>query len=507
MRVYPGAYSRHWAVLVMMVIAVSSAWSAAGETQAAAAIRRATGILNPTADSSAVLEVTEWDHESPSQKSSYNAFFHGQGTMLLRKTLPETDRGRAVLLQENRMWVELPAARRPLVLSMEQRLTSDAVFADLARANFSRDYRIERVTEEAGPPPSRHFFLKALRSDVPYAEAELWLDKASGRPLRARFVSASKLLSKVCEYSSYQTMVGSMRPARFTITDPSRPNWKAELLFTNWVAASVDPRYLEPASLGKEESVTVKPQKPANAPAPARQGDDMALVPAGPFIMGRDNGFPDEQPAHETTLKAFWIDRTEVTVARYRQFLKAKRKPLPHAPVSPSMPRDYFVSRSYSNYPMVDISWNAASEFCKWSGKRLPTEAEWEKAARGTTQRLYPWGAVWDETRANSRENPVSSEPGKMVHFTMPVGSTPANAGPYGNLDMAGNVWEWVNDWYDAYPGSRNQNEAFGRKYRVVRGGSWVSSSLSLLTVARDFAAPQFGYDSIGFRCAKDKNE
>ena len=169
--------------------------------------------------------------------------------------------------------------------------------------------------------------------------------------------------------------------------------------------------------------MVVIPQKDlTSVPNAARTLEDMLPVPEGKFIMGRDNGFPDEQPAHDAFTKAFSIDRTGVTVAQYKQFLRGKGLKAPASPVSTSMPSAYFVDRQYDNFPMVDVSWQSADAYCHWAGKRLPSEAEWEKAARGLDQRLYPWGNIWDENRANSREGPYSSIVGKRAHFTSEVG-------------------------------------------------------------------------------------
>lgn len=471
-------------------------------------LERATNVLNPKADSSAMLVVREWKNGRIVRQDSYQAFFKGQDVLLLRKTRPETDRGRSILLRKNNMWIELPSARRPLQLSPEQRLTSEAMIADLARANFKRDYIVMHVTEESLAEPLTHFVLSTAGKGAPYAHVEFWVEKRTGKPKRATFRTASGASSKTCEYSSYREVLNMERPVQFICSETGNANWKVELLFSNWKATRLDVRFLTPSALGKEESVAVIPQKDRISAANSTGTlQSMLPVPEGKFVMGRDNGFPDEQPAHDVLTKAFWIDRTEITVAQYKRFLRVKGLNPPTSPVSPSMPGIYFVDAQYDNFPMVDVSWQSADAYCHWAGKRLPSEAEWEKAARGLDQRLYPWGNIWDENRANSRESPYSSIAGKQVHFTNEVGSHEENASPYGVLDMSGNVWEWVADWYKAYPGNPNPSDAYGQKYRVIRGGSWVSNSLALTTVARDYSDPAFGYDSIGFRCAKDKNE
>lgn len=492
-------------VTLVMLLLGASGWC---ESPPAQELRRATDVLNPKADSSATLKIREWNNAETSQEGEYKALFLGQDSLLLRKIFPEKDRGRNILLLKNRLWVALPSARRPVQLSTEQRWTSDAFFADLTRANFSRDYTVSRRVVEDNPV-SLHFYLQAKQKDVPYANVELWLDKLSKKPLRAQFSTGSRALVKECVYTSFERVAGEERPTRLLFSDPAHRNWRAELIFTHWVAARAERKLFDPGALGKDESVTAPVHLMVEI-QPSRKTDhergEMAFVPEGNFIMGRDNGFPDEQPAHAMSVKAFWIDRTEVTTGQYKRFLSARGYSLPPRPMSPSMPQDYFTNSAYDSFPVVEVTWARAGDYCHWAGKRLPSEAEWEKAARGADQRLYPWGNQWDSSAANSRESEVSSTPHSTQHFTYRVGALPLNSSPYGLLDMAGNVWEWVQDWYVAYPGNTMSNEAYGEQYKVVRGGSWVSNSLSLLTVARDFAPPGFGYDSIGFRCAKSAN-
>jgi len=471
-------------------------------------LEHATEILNPHGDSTAILDIREWDNGKLARESTYRAFFHDQDVLLLRKLLPEKERGRAILLEKNVLWIELPSARRPLQLSSEQRLTSEAAVADLARANFNRDYQLDRIIDEAAPKALHHMFLHAARQDVPYDSVELWLEKATGLPQRARFMNVANTLSKECIYGSYQVILGVRRPVHFSCSDAGGTKWKADLLFRKWTATDFDMRLFDPSGLGKEEYLGMAPRDnvlPPNHLNNTRNA--MVYIPQGNFIMGRDNGFPDEQPSREVYLDSFWLDRTEVTVGEYKQFLNATHRSMHYSLSGAAMPRTYFLSDKFRNYPIINVSWYDANDYCHWRGKRLPTEAEWEKAARGTDQRIYPWGNTWNEDQANSRETRFSSTAGSRSHFTSEIGSYPGDISPYGALDMAGNVWEWVADWYTAYPGNHTPNEAYGQKYRVLRGGSWVSNSLSLTTVARDYLHPAVGYESVGFRCAKDKHE
>ena len=229
-------------------------------------------------------------------------------------------------------------------------------------------------------------------------------------------------------------------------------------------------------------------------PAKTTQGEDgaeMVLVPAGEFWMGSEDGGADEKPRHRVTLDAFYIDKHEVTNARYGRFMGATGRSVP----------TYWNDSTWNSpqQPVVGVSWDDADAYCKWAGKRLPTEAEWEKAARGTDGRKYPWGEQWDASRANS----VESKLGK----TVPVGAYPAGASPYGALDMAGNAWEWVADWYDRdyYRRSPEQNPRGPEtgSGRVLRGGSWLSLPILLRAANRYDFTPGSRSDLIGFRCAR----
>jgi len=214
--------------------------------------------------------------------------------------------------------------------------------------------------------------------------------------------------------------------------------------------------------------------------------------------MGSDSGDPNEKPVHTVTLDAFWIDRTEVTNAMYALCVEAGKCPPPSS--LNSYTRDsYYGDAQYDNYPVIYVTWDNANAYCEWAGRRLPTEAEWEKAARGTDGRNYPWGDdAPDSTRLNYNVN---------VGDTTEVGQYPTGASPYGALDMAGNVWEWVNDWYDeAYYGnspSENPQGPASGQYRVLRGGSWNDVDRYVRAAYRYRLVPGFIYLIIGLRCAR----
>jgi formylglycine-generating enzyme required for sulfatase activity len=227
----------------------------------------------------------------------------------------------------------------------------------------------------------------------------------------------------------------------------------------------------------------------------------MVLVPAGEFTMGSSasdsQAYGDEKPQHTVYLDAFWIDKFEVTNAQYKKCVDAGKCSAP--PQRKSYTRDsYYGDARYDNYPVIYVPWNDANTFCAWAGKRLPTEAEWEKAARGTDGRIYPWGNTFDINKVNAE--------GK-VGDTTEVGAYPAGASPYGVMDMAGNVWEWVADWYaENYYASSPRNNPKGPssgEYRVLRGGAWYTNQSYVRAAYRYYYYPVNRDFDVGFRCAQ----
>ncbi len=249
---------------------------------------------------------------------------------------------------------------------------------------------------------------------------------------------------------------------------------------------------------------------------------DYILVPAGPFKMGDDSneGLARERPAHVVELDAFYISKHEITNQEWKKFRDDSGYDDPkYWPNGHVVPRDQIPYWTMANnhgggtpdsddFPVIGVNWDAATAYCAWlsakTGKkyRLPTEAEWEKAARGTDGRRYPFGATIDRRQANY----VGSQSYDTVQ---PVGSYPAGASPYGALDMAGNVLEWVQDWYDrdyyaASPRKNPKGPATGA-YRVLRGGSFFVEPFDLRTTARFAAWPSFkAYRMIGFRPVRE---
>ena len=226
----------------------------------------------------------------------------------------------------------------------------------------------------------------------------------------------------------------------------------------------------------------------------------MVLIPAGEFIMGSDARMPDEGPAHKVYLDSYWIDLYEVTNAQYKKFIDATRRRSP----------SHFRNRTYppgkADHPVTEVTWYDADAYCTWAGKRLPTDQEWEKAARGTDGRMFPWGDEFDINKANTPQRWAAL---KREGDTMPVGSFPDGVSPYGVYDMSGNVWEWTSSWYKAYPGNKHPSENYGEIYKTLKGGSWWDCSfyqcgISAPVFNRSFFIRTTHNKSFGFRCAKD---
>jgi formylglycine-generating enzyme required for sulfatase activity len=231
----------------------------------------------------------------------------------------------------------------------------------------------------------------------------------------------------------------------------------------------------------------------------AADGMLLLYVPEGPFTMGTDEGYSNEGPLHTVTLPAFWVDRTEVTNGMYALCVQAGACEPPIRKTS-NLIDYYYGFDGYVDYPVVWISWQNAANYCAWAGRRLPTEAEWEKAARGTDGRSFPWGASMpDETLVNFDYN---------LKDVSQVGAYPTGASPYGALDMAGNVQEWTADWYDeAYYAVSPEIDPTGPEsgsHRVTRGGAFTSNDRAVQTTHRFLDLPEKPSFDIGFRCVVD---
>ena len=225
-----------------------------------------------------------------------------------------------------------------------------------------------------------------------------------------------------------------------------------------------------------------------------KDGAVMVYVPAGEFTMG-DNDLNKSRrdcPAHKVYLDAYWIDKNLVTVAQYRKFCKATGRNMADPPKWGWK----------DDHPIVNVTWHDATAYCDWAGTALPTEAQWEKAARGTDGRKYPWGNQWDPGKLQ-----CSKKGWGDAGSTAPVGSYPGGASPYGALDMAGNVWEWCADWCggEGYNESAPKVNPTGPRhgdFRVLRGGSWyIGNGVVFRCALRLHGRPVGRGDSIGFRC------
>lgn len=244
-------------------------------------------------------------------------------------------------------------------------------------------------------------------------------------------------------------------------------------------------------------------------PTMGKDGAPMIVISAGSFPMGvpsgdRDGG-RDEYPRHDVFVDAFAIDKFEVTNGRYLEFVKSTGHRVPQNPRNPTrnLWQGESITESLIDRPAVNVDWFDAEAYCRWAGKRLPTEAEWEKAAKGTSDRRFPWGNVEPTAKhLNFNQRWIGEK------TLMPVGSYEAGKSPYGIYDMAGNVWEWVNDWYDAryYEKSPSKNPTgpdTGTK-KVIRGAGWQNETPTVRIFTRVESDPTVRNESTGFRCASD---
>ena len=267
---------------------------------------------------------------------------------------------------------------------------------------------------------------------------------------------------------------------------------------------------VKPSSAGSDPKPAEKMRPPANGSpavkAPAlpplpvtitgNDGAPMVLVPAGEFTMGSEQGDDDEQPVHRVVLDRFYLDTFEVTNGRFAKFVAAIQSEPPWGFADQETPV------VQAERPVRWVNWLEATGYCLWAGKRLPSEAEWEKAARGTDGRTYPWG----------------NEPPTAAHAVFglkegdetvsPIGNRDAGSSPYGVHDLAGNLYEWVTDWYDdafyTQPAASNPRGPVEGTTKVQRGGSYINSPYRLRSAFRTKGDPTEHDPHVGFRCAQD---
>ncbi len=315
-------------------------------------------------------------------------------------------------------------------------------------------------------------------------------------------------------------LVGTLIAAEPTPTKKSPPVTITTLTLTPKITLTAPPPVSPTPSLPE---FSVYNPHPANDDIFDAQGVPMRVIPAGTFQMGGDpatalaecqkyrddcqlDWYQDESPVYTVPLEAFEMDKYEVTNALYQACVEAKACTPPHETKSYTR-ASYYGDSAFNNYPVIYVDWNQSKAYCKWRGAHLPTEAEWEYAARGGLQsQNYPWGDVFEDGQANFCDTNCSLDwANKDINDgypdTAPVGSYPPNG--YGLYDMAGNVWEWTNDWYDAYPGNTIENSDYGMTYRVVRGGSWYDLPNVLRVSDRNRNTPDVRGIVLGFRCAR----
>jgi formylglycine-generating enzyme required for sulfatase activity len=225
--------------------------------------------------------------------------------------------------------------------------------------------------------------------------------------------------------------------------------------------------------------------------------EGMVVIPAGEFWMGAEDGLQDARPLHRVHLSSYWFDKYEVTNALYRQCVEG-------GGCTPPKDRQAFDDLQRVQHPVTNVTWNQARSFCEWQGKRLPTEAEWEKAARGTDGRRYPWGNDGENVKSRVRNGNLRVG----SNGTEPVGRQTATVSPYGVFDLIGSVSQWVKDWYaeDFYQASsaRDPQGPLRGSFRVLRGGEWNEKPPDLRASYRGWDEVTYWGPTLGVRCAED---
>jgi formylglycine-generating enzyme required for sulfatase activity len=303
-----------------------------------------------------------------------------------------------------------------------------------------------------------------------------------------------KTLTQECEIQQdYRyTFAHDLVPREAALSVFSRPT-NAKILLNDEPVLQTTPAKLEVSPgtynvkvyskgyIVSEQTVVLKANEEKTLEFAMKEGNvppGMVLIPAGKFIMGLNGASPDERPQREIELDAFYIDKFEVTNEQYKSVFPGHTFP-PDA----------------AQHPVTNVTWKQATEFAQALGKRLPTEEEWEKAARGTDGREYPWGMEFKKEYCN-----VASPNTGVLR----VGNFKLGASPFNIMDMAGNAYEWTSSWYQAYPGNTDVKKDYGQVFRVLRGGSYMSDRFGVRCPRRHFDRVDYARPDYGFRCAKD---
>ena len=370
-------------------------------------------------------------------------------------------------------------------------LSADAFIAALRRC---------ATAPAEGAAPAAEAIAPILEAERPSYTTQMLRDKEAKQNRNFRtcagcfavVAAAIMILIGVVQFQSWQQERRWERTRAFLA-----PTWTAEARATRTAAPQATQTAVARATQTAEQ---LKLSEAALAARPV-------FIPAGEFLMGAAAGDAEatdaEKPQHTLYLDAYRIDRVEVTNAMYAACVQAGACSDRHN--SRSYSRDnYYDNPEYANYPVILVSWDEARAYCRWAGGRLPTEAEWEKAVRGTDGRKYPWG---NEAPDCNRLN-YTGENGRCVGDTTAVGAYPSGASPYGLLDMAGNVSEWVADWYDenyyASSSAKNPTGPASGQEHVMRGGSWGVTQADVRAAHRSGGPPEMAMEILGFRCARN---
>jgi len=363
------------------------------------------------------------------------------------------------------------------------------------RRPFTADTPMEVVVKQSTqplPPPSKYV------KDLP-EEVEGVLFKALAKAPGERYAD-------MATFAAIMEGLSARRPVR--VKAAAAPRKKAAV------------RRRTPITTNSTRNIPTEPTTPpissstlgiGSTIVSEKDGMTMVYVPEGEFIMGSNKGLSDEKPIHVVYLDNFWIDLTEVTNAMFARFLNevGNQKEgganwLENADEDAGISQadgTWWADAGFGDHPVVGVSWYGARAYCEWAERRLPTEAEWEKAARGTDGRTYPWGEGINCNLSNYRGC-------DKFPRTSPVSYYSEGASPYGALDMAGNVWEWVRDLYDAFyfhhSPKRNPENMANSEYKLLRGGSWYNKQYFARSAYLGYLNPDDTDNNVGFRCAMD---